>query len=72
MGRGLWFRDNMGPFWVRPRKVAEPTGCHGVECLPGSVPRDSSIPSFLGRIRGTLKREPLLNPLLAILNRDLI
>ena len=27
---------------------------------------------FLGRIRGTLKREPLLNPLLALLNRDLI
>ena len=26
----------------------------------------------LGRIRGTLKREPLLNPLLALLNRDLI
>ena len=27
---------------------------------------------FLGRIRGTLKREPLLNPLLALLSRDLI
>ena len=27
---------------------------------------------FLGRIRGTLKRELLLNPLLALLNRDLI
>ena len=27
---------------------------------------------FLGRIRGTLKREPLVNPLLALLNRDLI
>ena len=27
---------------------------------------------FLGRIRGTLKREPLLNPLLALLNKDLI
>ena len=27
---------------------------------------------FLGRIRGTLKREPLLNPLLALLTRDLI
>ena len=29
-------------------------------------------PFFLGRIRGALKREPLLNPLLALLNRDLI
>ena len=28
--------------------------------------------SILGRIRGTLKREPLLNPLLALLNKDLI
>ena len=27
---------------------------------------------ILGRVRGTLKREPLLNPLLALLNRDLI
>ena len=27
--------------------------------------------ALLGRIRGTLKREPLLNPLLARLNRDL-
>ena len=27
---------------------------------------------ILGRIRGTLKREPLLNPLLALLKRDLI
>ena len=27
---------------------------------------------LLGRIRGTLKREPLLNPLLALLKRDLI
>ena len=28
--------------------------------------------SILGRIRRALKREPLLNPLLALLNRDLI
>ena len=27
---------------------------------------------LLGRIRGALKREPLLNPLLALLKRDLI
>ena len=27
---------------------------------------------LLGRIRGTLEREPLLNPLLALLSRDLI
>ena len=26
----------------------------------------------VGRIRGTLKREPLLNPVLSLLNRDLI
>ena len=26
----------------------------------------------LGRIRGTLKREPVLNPLRVLLNRDLI
>ena len=30
------------------------------------------LAAVLGRIRGTLKREPLLNPLLALLNRDLI
>ena len=29
-------------------------------------------PHFLGGIRGTLKREPLLNPPLALLTRDLI
>ena len=37
--------------------------------------RRGNIPSlrvFLGRIRGTLKREHLPNPLLALLNRDLI
>ena len=27
---------------------------------------------LIGRIRGTLQRVPLLNPLLALLNRDLI
>ena len=31
-----------------------------------------SVLVILGRIRGTLKREPLLYPLLALLNRDLI
>ena len=31
-----------------------------------------SIYHFLGGIRGTLQREPLLNPLLALLNRDRI
>ena len=32
--------------------------------------KGASVCTVLGRIRGTLKGEPLLNPLLALLNRD--
>ena len=52
----------------------------GTDSFGTSCRRSSSEATFawplpekvLGRIRGTLKREPLLYPLLALLNRDLI
>ena len=42
--------------------------------MPGKTPQSPGCKKgfILGRIRVTLKREPLLYPLLALLNRDLI
>ena len=40
--------------------------------MPSRPTRPRLEPEILGRIRGTLKREPLHNPLLALFNRDII
>ena len=54
----------------RPGRGASGTDLQ-VQCV-FRVEAKVGLQFILGSIRGTLKREPLLNPLLALLNRDLI